>query len=166
MIEFFVPGDPAAQGRPRARVLRMGGRVAPQIYNPHNADEWKDIISIIARPHCPRVPLLGPVRLTATFLIGRPQKHSTKKGLRPNAPMWHTSKPDADNFVKALKDALTGVRMWGDDSQVCDERVLKIYDETPGCFVAIEPIKTPPKLLIDLWLPSQVRETTPTRSES
>ncbi len=122
----------------------MGSRSVAQIYNPHNADEWKARIQIMARPHVPRVPITGPVRLSVAFLLPRPQKHLRKGVLRSDAPMWHTSKPDYDNFVKALLDALTEVRMWVDDSQVCDSRVRKIYDETPGAFVSIEPITAPP----------------------
>lgn len=146
MISFFVPGAPAAQGRPRCRCLRMGKRAVPQIYNPHSADEWKARVEIIARPHAPKSPLLGPIRMTATFLLPRPQTHYRRAGLREDAPSWHTSKPDADNFIKAVKDALTAIRLWGDDSLVCDERTIKIYDETPGCFISIEPITTPPEI--------------------
>lgn len=101
---------------------------------------------IIARPYAPRSPLLGPIRFRAVFLLPRPQKHYRKAGLREDAPDWHTSKPDADNFIKAVKDALTAIRLWGDDSLVCDEHTIKIYNETPGCFITIEPITTPPEI--------------------
>jgi Holliday junction resolvase RusA-like endonuclease len=150
MIEFFVPGEPAAQGRPRTRVLRVGARHVAQIYNPHNADEWKARAQIIARPFLPSSPLLGPIRFALIFILRRPKSHYNRAGLKPGAPLWHVSKPDTDNFVKAIKDALTVVRMWGDDSLICDEHVRKIYqpeaDDVPGCFVKIEPITTPPEI--------------------
>lgn len=151
---FFIPGSPAAQGRPRTRVIRMGRRSVAQIYNPHNADEWKARVSIIARSSmvgpAPALlklpPLLGAVRLSTTFLIERPRNHYriTKRFgtmLRADAPMWHIVKPDGDNFAKALMDAITGI-IWRDDSQVCDQRIQKLYinDDKPGCLVTIETI--------------------------
>lgn len=152
LIQFFVPGLAAAQGRPRSRVIRMGRRHVPQIYNPHNADEWKARVQIIARPFIPVVPIIGPVRFAATFLINRPKDHYLKKGsvLKPDAPLWHFIKPDGDNFAKAILDALTDVKMWVDDSQVCDQRIQKIYlpdiDDIPGCFVTIQQIETKPEI--------------------
>lgn len=150
MITFFVPGDPAAQGRPRTRVIRMGHRAVAQIYNPHNADDWKARVMLIARPHVPKAPMLGPIRLLLAFYIDRPNSHYRGKArvLRSEAPLWHIVKPDKDNFEKAVLDALTAVRMWNDDCQVCDGRTQKIYtnDGKPGCFVTIqqlEPILCP-----------------------
>lgn len=145
---FFIPGDPAAQGRPRTRVLRLGSRSVAQIYNPHNADDWKARVEIIARDYVPRAPLLGPIRLWAIFHVRRPQSHFRRAkerfDLKPDSPVWHTSKPDGDNFAKALLDALTAVRMWADDSQVCDQRIQKVYctDDKPGCLVTIQQIST------------------------
>jgi hypothetical protein len=61
--------------------------------------------------------------------------------MRKNAPLWHTKKPDGDNFIKAVLDALTGI-VWVDDSQVCDQRTIKIYtNDRPGCQIDIEPIE-------------------------
>ena len=47
----------------------------------------------------------------------------------------HTTKPDADNLVKAVKDGLKGV-IFKDDSQVMNLKVLKRYSEK-GDFVEI-----------------------------
>jgi Holliday junction resolvase RusA-like endonuclease len=159
-ITFFVPGEPAAQGRPRARVMRIGRRFAPQIYNPHNAEDWKARVSITARPFAPKAPMLGPIRVHMTFMLPRPQSHYVRSKeralLKPSAPLWHTSKPDFDNFAKALIDALTGIRMWADDSQVCDSRVLKIYsvDKKPGCLVTLEKITSEPLHELCLTFPA------------
>jgi Holliday junction resolvase RusA-like endonuclease len=148
VIEFFVPGIPKAQGRPRTRVIRRGKAAWAQIYNPHNADDWKARIQIIARPHAPRAPILGPVRLSLTFLLPRPQTHFKRRVLRPDAPQWHAIKPDMDNFEKAILDAITVVKIWHDDSQIADKRTRKIYipeaDDPPGCFVSLQAIETDP----------------------
>jgi Holliday junction resolvase RusA-like endonuclease len=148
MITFFIPGEPAAQARPRCKCLRIGPRLIPQIYDLHNADEWKARIQLIARPYAPKAPMLGPVRLAVTFYVTRPQGHYRGKAhaLRPEAPNWHISKPDGDNFVKALLDALTVVRIWVDDAQVCDQRIQKVYAQEgkSGALVTIAPIEDDP----------------------
>ncbi len=58
------------------------------------------------------------------FLKGEPKKN--RKGL-----LWKTTKPDTDNMVKLLKDSMTAVGFWVDDSQVCSETVQKCHGETP-----------------------------------
>jgi Holliday junction resolvase RusA-like endonuclease len=152
MITFFVPGEPAAQGRPRTRILRFGNHAVPQIYNPHNADEWKARVMLIARPAAPKPPMLGPIEIQMVFLVPRPGTHyfdpKHRLRLRPDAPSWHFIKPDSDNFAKAVLDALTQVRMWADDSQVCNQQVLKIYCSKPGCQITIKSITTEPDPII------------------
>jgi Holliday junction resolvase RusA-like endonuclease len=145
VIEFFIPGDPRPQGRPRTRVLRLGKRHVAQIYNPHNADDWKARCMIVARPFAPRPAFTGPIRFVCNFVIGRPKIHFRKGVVKPDAPNWHTIKPDFDNFAKALVDALTAIRMWSDDSQLCDSRILKTYACCQsGALVRIEQLTTPP----------------------
>jgi Holliday junction resolvase RusA-like endonuclease len=128
--------------------MRLGRRVVPQIYNPHTADEWKARVEIIARHYKPLVPLTGPVRLSATFLLPRPMTHYKRGVLRPDAPQWHFCKPDGDNFQKALLDALTAAKMWHDDSQVADQQIRKLYtpeaDDPTGCFISLQAITTSP----------------------
>ena len=43
----------------------------------------------------------------------------------------HTVKPDCDNLVKAILDALNGVA-WYDDAQIVDLQVKKEYSLTGG----------------------------------
>lgn len=71
------------------------------------------------------------------FLLPRP----VSKKL-PDDRSWYLSKPDLDNLVKAIKDALTGI-VWKDDALVCRELTSKEYaaaDENPGAAVMIEVI--------------------------
>lgn len=61
-----------------------------------------------------------PVKLTVRAIFPRPQIHDP-------AVRSHTVKPDLDNIVKSIKDALNGVA-WRDDSQVCkDGGSEKVY---------------------------------------
>ena len=73
-------------------------------------------------------PWSGPLCVDFTFYFPRPKNHFRSNGeLKPSAPMWHTAKPDRDNADKSVLDALTNLGIWGDDKQVCDGRIRKLY---------------------------------------
>ena len=65
-----------------------------------------------------------------TFYMDRPKNHyGTGKNadkLKPSAPVWHIARPDIDNFIKFIMDALNGT-YWRDDSQICLISAKKIY---------------------------------------
>jgi Holliday junction resolvase RusA-like endonuclease len=103
IYSFFVEGLPKAQPRPRK------GRYG-NFYNPDVADGWKEAIQIAILMN--RKPMIeGPVRLKVHFFFHRSTGLNGK--IKP-----HTVKPDIDNLKKAVMDALTGVGVWKDDSQV------------------------------------------------
>ena len=136
MIEFFAHGIP--KGQPRPRAFARNGMV--RVYDPGSAEGWKSAVAEAAKAHLPEKPLEGPVSVKIRFHFPRPKAHFTKKGLRPNATVWYTSKPDSDNAAKAILDALTVLGMWKDDSQVCDLRCLKLYAgemDQPGAHIII-----------------------------
>lgn len=142
-ITFFVAGDPKPQPRQRHRAFKMGGRIVTQNYTPSGApvNTWKDLIALTARDLLPETPLSGPLRVDATYRFRRPKSHfRTGKysgQLRPDAPYYHTTKPDRDNLDKAFLDIMTQIGFWRDDAQVVDGAVRKIYSSpelrlTPG----------------------------------
>lgn len=135
---FFAAGDPKGQPRLRARAL---GKFA-QVYNPKTADDWKLIIRHEAQKHWDGIPFDGPLAVNLTFYFDRPKAHFRANGaLKPNAPLWHTHKPDRDNSDKAVLDALSQLGLWRDDCQVCDGRIKKCYrsaDGVPGVMVVVK----------------------------
>ena len=121
---FFVQGLPKPQPRPRA--FSRGG--VARVYDPHTAEGWKSEISLAAKPYRPETPITGPIRLRLDFAMPRPKAHYGKKGLKPQceAP-YHIIKPDLDNLVKAVMDALSQLQFWLDDCQVCSLTTSKQY---------------------------------------
>lgn len=139
-ISFFVRGEPKGQPRPRAFARKMGASWVARVFDAGTAEEWKSQIAMEWRRSAPPMPKLpGPLGLTLIFSMPRPKGHYGAKGLKWNAPTWHTSTPDADNLAKAVMDALTQLNIWGDDSQIVILTVGKKYcDDLSGCRIEIK----------------------------
>lgn len=120
-ITFTVPAVPIAQPRPRAMVL--GGRAVMRGANgSHKVNTFKPMVAMAARQAYSGPPLEGPIEIFVEFVMPRPGNMVWKS--RPMPRVWHTKKPDGDNLVKGVKDALSKV-LWRDDSQICSMRVMK-----------------------------------------
>ena len=55
----------------------------------------------------------------------------------PKWKKWKATKPDCDNLVKAVLDAMTLLGFWVDDSQVCSLAVDKVYMDVAGPGVSV-----------------------------
>jgi crossover junction endodeoxyribonuclease RusA len=77
-----------------------------------------------------RPPWAGPISLSVFFMMRRPRSHwgsgRNVGRLKPNAPEFHTFKPDVDKLLRSTLDALTGL-CFVDDSQVCKLIAVKAY---------------------------------------
>jgi len=115
MYQLFVNGTPKAQ--PRPRTTKTG-----HVYNPHSADAWKEEIKAAFLPVLKTV-IVGPVYLCVTFFLQAPKAMKLKE----NEKKPHDKKPDKDNLLKAVMDAMSNVGVWKDDAQVFDGRYTKWY---------------------------------------
>lgn len=121
MIHFSVEGTARPQGSKR----HVGNGI--MVESSKHVANWRSWVRLKAvQAMSGREQIIGPVQIAILFQFDRPKKHSTKKGLRPDAPQYHTSKPDADKLLRAILDALTGV-CFRDDSQVAYCLVRKHY---------------------------------------
>lgn len=130
-VEFFVPGLPVAQ--PRPKVTTRGGFARAYVPTRHAIHAWRSLVSTVAFDN--RVaswPIRKPhaVRVTAEFRKLRPAT------LIKSIDSW-TTKPDRDNLEKALLDALEGIA-FESDSQVVGGEITKTYHAEPGVLVRIE----------------------------
>jgi len=124
------------------------GRAAPggskrAFKNPHTGDivvtddaaggqPWRELVQSAALQALngagtPAFPD-GPLILDVCFYRARPRSHHSAgrhaDRLKPSAPPFPTTRPDATKTLRALEDALTGIA-WRDDSQVVTQLVCK-----------------------------------------
>jgi len=135
-ITFTVYGVPIAQPRIRAMGrLSKSGKPFAHVYEPGKKDsparQWKSDIRISAKRelmHTGSSKLLdGPISLTATFYLPRPKELYKSKYESKSLP--HTKRPDIENLLKLLMDALTGVLIC-DDKQIFFGNASKWYHES------------------------------------
>ena len=128
MLTFTVPGQP--QGKGRAKIGRVGNHA--RMFTPPKTVAYEGLISIAACAGMQGRPLMdGPVALNLFMDCQVPASWSSKKQrMALDGKVYPTTKPDADNVLKALCDGLNGVA-WRDDVQVVDVYMRKRYAETP-----------------------------------
>jgi crossover junction endodeoxyribonuclease RusA len=131
-FRFMVVGEPKGQPRARAFARKVGNAFTARVYNPATAEGWKNAIAISARDAgLDGVMMQGPIILNVHCYFARPKSHyGTGKNatLLKSAYQYETrkiSKPDLDNVMKAVKDCLSQIGAWKDDSQVCYESISK-----------------------------------------
>jgi len=123
MISFTVYIAPVAKARPRVS-MRNGRAFA---YTPKKSADYESTIAA----HCPNSPLQGPIALDLQFGIPIPASWSKRKKADAVANIVRpTSRPDIDNYIKAVMDAVNGLA-YHDDAQVVSLFAKLVYSESP-----------------------------------
>jgi len=132
-VSFVVYGEPVAQGRPKFSTF--GGHV--RAYDPKKSKDFKEYIKLAAAEHRPDKLFEGQLKLEVKVYKSILKSFSKKKTLEAEQGILRpTTKPDVDNYVKGIKDALKSI-IWKDDSQVVEMTVSKWYSEVPRIEVTI-----------------------------
>lgn len=131
VCEFFVEGEPVAQGSMVPRVTKDG---RPYM-KPSNEDalrKWRRAVVEAARTNLWGEPVEGAVVLVADFAVLRP------KTVKRDFP---STRPDLDKLVRALCDGITEAGVWKDDGQVVRLHVAEDYAERAGVTVRIHQLE-------------------------
>jgi len=120
-----IPGEPPTVTAQQKGVNRKTGRY----YKPAELRDAEAKYLAYARAQAPEHPMDGPVKLAVTF------RFLTNGSHQDGEPK--TTKPDTDNMLKALKDALTKAGWWHDDAQVWVELTSKIWSTKPGISIQV-----------------------------
>ena len=131
--EFEVIGDIVGKARPRMNT-RTG-----RAYTPTETKNYEYAVRqwfIMKYPNF--IPLEKRVEVTITAYFGTPKSTSKKKEAEMLANIISpTKKPDADNIVKIVLDAMNKFA-FKDDTQVTKLEIEKKYSRTPRIYVKIE----------------------------
>lgn len=123
---------PVAQPRQRHGVVN--GHVRNWTPKDHPVQTFKAALqmAVSQAKDKPTAPLAGPLFVEMYFFLPRPKGLMRRKD--PEGPVPCPAKPDIDNRVKSVMDALNGL-LWRDDSQIWHIDASKWYagkEQLPG----------------------------------
>jgi Holliday junction resolvase RusA-like endonuclease len=120
-LTLVIPGTPTGKGRPK--FVRATGRT----YTPAKTKAAENRVYLAwleaGQPTLPD----GPLWMTVEIVLARPQNHWKRDGtLSATGERSHrpTKKPDIDNVIKLIADALNGCA-YRDDAQLVDVSCVK-----------------------------------------
>lgn len=130
-VVIDITGHPVAKGR--ARFGKNGA-----VFTPAKTRKWEADARMVARQAMgARQPFTGPIGISVEMCFPVPASWPKwKREAAMRGEVMHTTKPDADNVVKAAKDACNGIA-WLDDAQVYAATITKRYGETPRVLVHV-----------------------------
>ncbi|WP_278941179.1 RusA family crossover junction endodeoxyribonuclease [Anaerotruncus colihominis] len=134
-VKFTVLGEPAGKGRPR--FSNAGPYV--KAYTPEKTVSYENLVKLEYRRQCKdfRFPDGAPLDLRITAYYSIPKSASKKKrALMEQYKIRPMKKPDNDNIVKIIQDALNLIA-YHDDVQIVDCQLRKFYSSNPRVVVTI-----------------------------
>lgn len=138
-IRIDWSGFPVGKGRPRAFRTRSGGI---RTYTPDKTVDFEERIRYAARAAMDRRGLMETpcrVEVEARFPLPKSARKVERLNVEAGRLVPHTVKPDADNVLKAILDALNGI-VYADDRLAYDVRITKRYATEPGITVYVSEI--------------------------
>ena len=138
-INIVIEGEPVAQGRPR--YTTKGGYA--RAYDPAKSRRWKQYVASIAlQAMRGNPPMEGALSLSVVVYRSIPKSWSkVKKAKAVSGEIRPITRPDLDNYVKGLKDALSGI-VYKDDAQIVDyhEPFGKFYSDKPRVEIEVKKV--------------------------
>lgn len=131
MIKLKIYGDPVPAGRPRFG----NGRA----HDPAKSRSYKQFVALMARRQY-HGPLLKDEPIEVCLEVYRPnqkkisQIERQRRETKQSVPI---KKPDTDNYIKSVLDALTGI-IWADDNIIYHIDAYKYYSDKPRIELKIQ----------------------------
>ena len=134
-LDFIITGTPKPQSRPKFFRNRAGymGTYSPKT-------DWFNIVysEILKQKEefYKGIKLKGEIEIHINFFMPIPSSLSNKKKKQLELN-YHTKKPDIDNLIKAVLDAINYTNLWEDDSHIWKIVSEKRYSACPQCVITI-----------------------------
>ena len=126
-----IPGEPIAKARPR---MTKNGHT----YTPKRTVDYERMVQTLFYQKYGSPKIEGAVLLELELYMGIPKSASKKRKARMLSHEERpTKRPDLDNCLKAVCDALNGIA-YKDDSQIVGAVVQKFYSDEPRVEIEIK----------------------------
>ena len=138
-LKFEVPGSPIGQGRPKFSTIN-GHAVA---YDPEKSRKYKAYVKLLATQAMKEqgfTMIDGPCCLDIMAFFEVPKSKSKKfREAALSGLEYPTKKPDLQNIIKGIEDALNGLA-YKYDALIVKLGVVKLYSEVPRVEVILREI--------------------------
>ena len=142
---FELEGKPGHKGRHRSRIVfPKVGKPFVHIYPDPETEAYEKVLAEVAALYMRgKQPTERPVTLLVHVFLRIPESWSRRdKQDALDGVILPTSRPDGDNYLKAVQDSLNGVA-YKDDSQIVDARVIKRYSPDPALRIEVKEMVSP-----------------------
>jgi Holliday junction resolvase RusA-like endonuclease len=140
-ISLTLPISPRSIQFSGKRVMVRAGR--PVFFKNKQAVGFQSQVASYAASSAPPELLTCPISLSVVFVVQRPKALGGKR--HPAGRIPAVKRPDLDNLVKGLLDAIKGY--WVDDSQIVSMQLQKHYaakEEKPHIHITIDEYRAEP----------------------
>lgn len=129
-IEILEPPRPQQQ----TRFLHQRGRY----FGSDPSKAYKQYLIWQIRPHAPKEPWQGPVKLNLTFILPIPKSNCSKvmRAQMLNGKVLPVKRPDLDNLAYIVTNAMKEL-IYEDDNQVVEMTIAKRYGEIPKTVIQV-----------------------------
>lgn len=131
MYKIYIPGEPVSKGRPR--MTKRG-----HTYTPKKTVDYECMVQTLFQAKHGSPMLEVPILLQLDLYFGIPKSRSKAVRERMQQGLERPCKrPDIDNCMKVVCDALNGIA-YKDDSQIVAAVIQKFWSDEPRAVVTIE----------------------------
>ncbi|HBF7766709.1 TPA: RusA family crossover junction endodeoxyribonuclease [Clostridioides difficile] len=132
-VNFTIDGEPVGKERPRMNTY------AKRTYTPNKTKNYEDYIKYLYQSKV-KYYFKGYIKMTLRCYYSIAKSNSKKvKEQKRNNVLRPSKKPDIDNVVKIIADALNEIA-YKDDTQIVEVVASKYYSDRPRVEVILEDI--------------------------
>ncbi|MCC0689980.1 MULTISPECIES: RusA family crossover junction endodeoxyribonuclease [unclassified Clostridioides] len=132
-VNFTIDGEPVGKGRPRMNTY------AKRTYTPNKTKNYEDLIKWLYQSKVKHY-FEGYIKMTLRCYYSIAKSNSKKvKEQKRNNVLRPSKKPDIDNVIKIMADALNEIA-YKDDTQIVEVVASKYYSDKPRVEVVLEDI--------------------------